>query len=91
MEQRLRGVGGHHQPWAALTSWTLTWTYSGNQAVTNAWNATVTASGANVTARNAGHNGSIATNGTANFGFQATYSGTNTNPTAFKLNNVTCS
>ncbi|MEU7825418.1 glycoside hydrolase family 6 protein [Catellatospora sp. NPDC049133] len=75
----------------AITSWTLTWTYGGNQAVTNAWNATVTASGANVTARNVAHNGSIATNGTASFGFQATYSGTNTNPTAFKLNNVTCS
>ncbi|MFC7763255.1 cellulose binding domain-containing protein [Catellatospora bangladeshensis] len=76
---------------AAVSSWTLTWTYAGNQTITNAWNATVSQSGANVTARNVAHNGSIATNGSTSFGFQATYSGSNTNPTSFKLNNVTCS
>lgn len=75
----------------AISSWTLTWTYPGNQTITNAWNATVTTSGANVTARNVAHNGSIATNGTTSFGFQASYSGANTNPTSFKLNNATCS
>jgi cellulase/cellobiase CelA1 len=76
---------------AATTSWALTWTYAGNQTITNIWNATATASGANVTARNAAHNGVIATNGTTSFGFQASFTGTNTNPTSFKLNNVTCS
>jgi hypothetical protein len=35
---------------AAVSSWTLGWTFNGNQQVTNAWNATVTQSGASVTA-----------------------------------------
>ncbi|MEV4416742.1 glycoside hydrolase family 6 protein [Catellatospora sp. NPDC049609] len=75
----------------ALSSWTVTWTFPGNQTITNAWNATVTASGANVTARNVAHNGNLPTNGTTSFGFQGSYSGSNTSPAVFKLNNVTCS
>ncbi|GGM48187.1 hypothetical protein GCM10011608_36240 [Micromonospora sonchi] len=74
----------------ALTSWTLTWSFTGNQQVTNAWNAQVTQSGRNVTARNVAWNGNLPTNGTASFGFQATYSGTNTRPTDFRLNNTPC-
>ncbi|MDI1460709.1 glycoside hydrolase family 6 protein [Catellatospora sp. KI3] len=75
----------------AITAWTVTFNFGGNQQITNAWNATVTQSGTAVTAKNAGHNGSLATNASTSFGFQATYSGTNGNPTAFKLNGATCS
>ncbi|WP_341717283.1 PQQ-dependent sugar dehydrogenase [Micromonospora sp. FIMYZ51] len=75
---------------AALTSWTLTWSFTGNQQVTGAWNAQVTQSGQNVTARNVAWNGNLPTNGTASFGFQATYSGTNNRPTDFRLNNTPC-
>ena len=38
-----------------------------------------------------GWNGPIATNGTASFGFQATYSGTNGPASGFRLNNAACS
>ncbi|GHJ43019.1 glucanase [Catellatospora sp. TT07R-123] len=75
----------------AVTAWTVTWTYAGNQQITSAWNTVLTQSGTAVTAKNAGHNGSLATNASTSFGFQATFSGTNTNPTAFKLNGATCS
>jgi glucose/arabinose dehydrogenase len=75
---------------AARTSWTLTFTFPGNQRVTNAWNATVTQSGTAVTARNVSWNGSLATGGSVSFGFQATYSGTNTRPTDFNLDGTTC-
>src|SRR5256885_7035801 len=52
-----------------VNGWTLTWSYSAGQAVTQAWNATVTQSGSAVTAKDAGYNAAIATNGTASFGF----------------------
>ncbi|GJF27883.1 endoglucanase [Kitasatospora sp. NE20-6] len=76
---------------AQIAGWTLKWTYPGNQAITNAWNATVTQSGAAVTAKDAGWNGTLAPGGTASFGFQGTYSGSNTLPTQFTVNGAACS
>jgi glucose/arabinose dehydrogenase len=75
---------------AAVNGWTLTWTFGGNQQVTNAWNAEVAQSGTGVTARNVGWNGSIPTNGSQTFGFQGTYSGTNNRPAEFRLNGTAC-
>ncbi|MBO1331046.1 glycoside hydrolase family 6 protein [Streptomyces sp. VRA16 Mangrove soil] len=75
---------------SAVNSWNLTWSYSGNQKVTSGWNADISQSGADVTAKNVSYNGTLATGGTASFGFNGTYSGTNTLPTTFKLNGVTC-
>ncbi|MEV6695245.1 PQQ-dependent sugar dehydrogenase [Micromonospora sp. NPDC051196] len=74
----------------ALNSWALTWSFSGNQQVTGGWNAQVTQSGQNVTARNVAWNAALPTNGTVSFGFQATYSGTNNRPSEFRLNGTTC-
>ncbi|MEV4479553.1 cellulose binding domain-containing protein [Micromonospora coxensis] len=73
-----------------LTSWTLTWTYSAGQTVTQAWNTTLTQSGATVTARNVSYNGSLATNGTTSFGFNGSWTGSNPAPTSFTLNGVAC-
>jgi hypothetical protein len=70
---------------AALKSWKVTWTWPGNQAISNSWSATVSASGTSVTATNASYNGAVAAAGSASFGLQASYSGTNTLPT------LTCS
>jgi cellulose 1,4-beta-cellobiosidase len=64
-----------------LSSWKVTWTYGGNQAVGNAWNAGVSQAGQSVTATNAGYNGNVPANGSASFGFQGSYSGTNSAPT----------
>jgi hypothetical protein len=75
---------------APINGWTLTFPFSGNQQVTSAWNATVSQSGSTVTARNAAYNGSVAPGGTASFGFQGSYSGTNANPSAFTLNGTSC-
>ena len=47
-----------------LGSWTLGWSFAAGQTVTQAWNTALTQSGSQVTARNAGYNGSVATNGT---------------------------
>ncbi|MFE0590987.1 cellulose binding domain-containing protein [Micromonospora echinospora] len=73
-----------------VTGWTLTWSYSAGQRVAEAWNATVTQSGAAVTAKNVGYNGAIPTNGTTAFGFNGSWSGSNPAPTSFALNGVTC-
>jgi polysaccharide lyase-like protein/cellulose binding protein with CBM2 domain len=74
----------------AVSSWTVTWAFAGDQRVTNAWNATVTQTGTAVSAASVAWNGSLATGASTSFGFQGTYSGTNANPTAFALNGVAC-
>ncbi|MFV2088287.1 cellulose-binding domain-containing protein, partial [Micromonospora sp. LOL_021] len=73
-----------------LSGWTLEWDYSGNQQITQAWNSEFTQSGNRVTLRNAPWNGSLGTNASVNPGFNASYSGTNTAPTVFRLNGVAC-
>ena len=73
-----------------LTSWTLTWSFGAGQTVTQAWNASVTQSGSAVTAKNAGYNGAVATNGTVSFGFNGSWTGSNPAPTSFAVNGVTC-
>ena len=73
-----------------LTNWTLVWSFSASQTVTQAWNTTLTQSGAAVTARNASYNGAIATNGTASFGFNGSWTSSNPAPASFAVNGVTC-
>ncbi len=74
-----------------ITSWTLTWTWPGNQAVTESWNATYQQSGPNVTLTNESYNKQIAAGATlTGMGFNASYSGTNPAPTAFYVNGTLC-
>jgi len=75
----------------AINGWTLAWTFAGNQQISNMWNAVRTQTGQSVSAADAGWNRTIAAGGTAAFGFQASFSGTNARPTAFRLNGTTCS
>ncbi len=58
---------------AALNGWTVTWTFSGNQQITSAWNTQLTQSGAAVTAQNVGYNASVPAGGSVQFGFQGTF------------------
>ncbi|MET7427375.1 cellulose binding domain-containing protein, partial [Dactylosporangium sp. NPDC005555] len=73
-----------------INGWTLRWTFGAGQTVTQAWSATVTASGAQVTAGDAGYNGAIATNGTVSFGFNGSWTGSNPVPASFTLNGTVC-
>ncbi|MFG1809571.1 glycosyl hydrolase [Streptomyces sp. NPDC049040] len=63
-----------------VSSWKVTWTFSGNQKITNAWNASTAQTGASVTARNLSYNGSLAPGASTSFGFQGTFSGAATTP-----------
>ncbi|WP_430781650.1 non-reducing end alpha-L-arabinofuranosidase family hydrolase [Actinoplanes sp. G11-F43] len=74
----------------AINGWTLTWSYAAGQQVTSAWNTALTQSGAAVTAKNVAYNAAIATNGTASFGFNGSWAGSNPVPATFSLNGVTC-
>jgi hypothetical protein len=73
----------------AINGWTLTWTFSGNQQISQLWGGNVTSQGANVTVTNLSWDGSIPVGGTMNsVGFTA--NGTAATPTAFVLNGVVC-
>ncbi|MFI8237570.1 glycoside hydrolase family 6 protein [Streptomyces sp. NPDC085866] len=75
---------------AAKSSWSVKWSYAGNQQVTSGWNARITQSGTAVTANNETYNGTLGTGGSVSFGFNGSYSGTNAVPTTFTLDGVTC-
>ncbi|MFD5910401.1 glycoside hydrolase family 6 protein [Streptomyces massasporeus] len=75
---------------AAKSSWSLKWSYAGNQQVTSGWNAKLSQSGAAVTAANETYNAQLATGGSVSFGFQGSYSGSNAIPATFTLDGVTC-
>jgi hypothetical protein len=76
----------------AISSWTLTWSFANGQAVTSLWNGTETQSGANVTVKNLGYNGTIAAGATyTGAGFNGSWNGaTNAVPTSFAINGTTC-
>jgi len=73
-----------------INGWSLVFSFSAGQTVTQLWNGSVTQSGATVTVRNAAWNNAIATNGTASFGFNGSWTGSNPAPSSFALNGVTC-
>ncbi|WP_329325833.1 glycoside hydrolase family 6 protein [Streptomyces luteogriseus] len=75
---------------AAKSSWSLKWSYAGDQKVTSGWNAKLSQSGAAVTAANETYNAQLATGGSVSFGFQGSYSGSNAIPATFTLDGVTC-
>jgi cellulase/cellobiase CelA1 len=66
---------------AQITGWKVAWTWPGDQKITQLWNGTPTQTGASISVVNAGYNGNLAPNATTSFGFNASYTGTNTAPT----------
>jgi hypothetical protein len=75
---------------APISSWTVGWTFPGDQRITQLWNGSYTQSGANVAVTNASYNGSVGTNAALSFGFNGSYSGTNTVPAQLTLNGTVC-
>ena len=75
---------------AAVSGWTLKFTFPGDQKITSAWSATVSQSGENVTATNAGYDASINPGGTVSIGFQGTWTSSDAAPSSFNLNGTAC-
>jgi endoglucanase len=69
----------------ALTGWTVTFNFGGDQHVTNSWNTSLTQSLGYVTASNASYNGSVGVGSSTSFGFQGTWSASDAVPAS-----VTC-
>jgi len=63
-----------------ISGWRVTWTFLNGEVITQLWNGTLSASGANITVTNASWNGSLAPNATTSFGFTANGSTTGVQP-----------
>ncbi len=75
---------------STVNGWALAFTLPGGQTITNGWNATYAPTSGAVTARNVGHNPTIAPAGSTTVGFQATHTGNTAEPTSFILNGTVC-
>ena len=69
----------------ALTGWTVTFSFGGDQVVTSSWSTSLSQSLEYVTASNASYNGSVAAGSNTSFGFQGTWSASDAVPAS-----VTC-
>lgn len=75
---------------SAVSPWELKWSFADSQKVTDRWQAEITQSGQDVSAKPAAWNGSIAPGASVNFGFNGTSSGQVGDPKAFTMNGGTC-
>ncbi len=76
---------------ASMTSWTLSWTFPNGQQLTSFWNGNASQSGKIVTATSESYNGTIAPGATVSgMGLTANVTGTNSAPTSFVVNGVSC-
>jgi cellulase/cellobiase CelA1 len=75
----------------AINGWTLTFTFPGDQHITNGWNGTPSQSGGNVSISNLSFNSVIPAGGSTALGFQGTWTNSDATPAAFTLNGATCS
>ncbi|MFF0359927.1 cellulose binding domain-containing protein [Streptomyces fungicidicus] len=82
---RLTNTGS--APW---NGWTLNWSFTDGQKVTQLWNAAHTQTGPAVTVRNTDWNGTVAPGSSAAFGFTGSRTGANARPAAFALGDRTC-
>ncbi|GAA1011086.1 cellulose 1,4-beta-cellobiosidase [Acrocarpospora pleiomorpha] len=73
-----------------VSNWRITYTFPGNQTLQNGWEGTWSQSGANVTIDAPSWAPNLAANAVVQPGANFTFSGTNTNPTAFSLNGTLC-
>lgn len=64
---------------AAINGWTVSWTFTDGQSVTQYWSAVVSG-GPSVTARNEAWNGALAAGASVTFGFLGTWNGRNSVP-----------
>jgi rhamnogalacturonan endolyase len=77
----------------ALNGWSLQFSFPNGQAITQLWNGTYTQSGSAVTITSLSYNATIPAGGSPGSepGFNGSWNGTNSPPTAFTLNGVACS
>jgi hypothetical protein len=75
---------------SAISSWSLAFTFPGDQKITSNFNGSFAQTGENDTLTNASYNGAIAPGASITDGFQGTWTNSDAAPTAFTLNGATC-
>jgi O-glycosyl hydrolase len=75
---------------SAISSWSVGFTFPGDQQITSNFNGGFSQSGETATLTNASYNGSIAPGGSVTDGFQGTWTNSDAAPTAFTLNGAAC-
>lgn len=77
----------------AINGWSLKFSFANGQTITQLWNGSYTQAGSAVTITNLSYNGSIAPGATLSSapGFNGSWNGSNSAPTAFSLNGQACS
>jgi endoglucanase len=75
----------------AISPWTLTFGFGGDQKIASLWNASFTQSGQQVTVTNEPYNSSIAPGSSVTVGFTGSYTSSNAAPAAFAVNGTACS
>ncbi|QPI54600.1 cellulase family glycosylhydrolase [Streptomyces malaysiensis subsp. malaysiensis] len=75
---------------AAITDWTLAFSFANGQVITHMWGGTPRQTGAAVTVTPASYTATIPAGGSITLGFTADRGATNSAPTAFTLNGGAC-
>jgi endonuclease YncB( thermonuclease family) len=73
-----------------ITGWTLRWTFTRGQIMTDMWNATGKQNGAEVTATNVSYTATIPVGGTQVVGYTGNTRADNPTPTGFSVNDHPC-
>ncbi|MFJ9770648.1 cellulose binding domain-containing protein [Kitasatospora sp. NPDC101157] len=73
-----------------VNGWNLGFTFPGDNTVTNTWNASVTQSGRSVNAQNVSYDATVPQGGSVQWGFRATWSSSDADPSAFRFNGASC-
>ena len=74
----------------AISSWSLVFTFPGDQKITSNFNGGYSQTGETATLTNASYNGAIAPGANLTVGFQGTWTNSDASPTSFSLNGMTC-
>ena len=75
----------------AISGWSLTFTFPGDQKLTSNFNGGFAQTGEKATLTNASYNGTIAPGASVTDGFQGSWTSNDTNPTSFSINGTACS
>ncbi|MEN8908313.1 MAG: cellulose binding domain-containing protein [Clostridiales bacterium] len=75
---------------STINTWTLEWSFPGNQQISSYWNCDIIQKNATVSASNIEWNGTISSGANVSFGFNINYTGSNNIPTNFTLNGISC-
>ncbi|MEE1788664.1 cellulose binding domain-containing protein [Streptomyces sp. SP17BM10] len=73
-----------------VNGWSLGFDFPGDNAITNSWNASASQNGPSVNAANVYYNPAVPQGGSVQWGFKATWSRSDADPSAFRFNGASC-